>query len=124
MRYKGKKGRAWEVVRKYICERDGYRCITCHRSKASGHQMQAGHYQPVGLVGSNNTLSWDERNIACQCATCNGVGQGMQVRMREALVRRYGARAVKALDARVGKIDPIKDWDSIIQTYERKKHIP
>lgn len=82
--------------------------------------MQAGHYHPVGLIGSNNTLSWDERNIATQCAVCNKQGQGMQVKMRIFLVRRYGERAVRALDARVGAIDPVDDWQGMLDHYQGK----
>jgi hypothetical protein len=82
--------------------------------------MQAGHYHPVGLVGSNNTLSWDEENIHCQCSYCNGTGQGMQVRMREYITRKYGKATVKALDARVGAIDPVRDWQNIIDHYKAR----
>lgn len=120
MRYTGIKGRAWKATREYVCERDGWKCSTCHRSRAGGFQMQAGHYHPVGLVGSNNTLSWDEMNIHCQCSYCNGVGQGMQARMKQYITRKYGAKVVKELDARVHKIDPVKDWQGLIDHYKEK----
>ena len=120
MRYKGQKGKAWDAMRKYIYVRDGYKCSTCHRSKAGGYQMQAGHYHPVGLVGSNNKLSWDEMNVHTQCAYCNGVGQGMQVKMREYIIRKYGKKVVKDLDRRVKKIDPVKDWKEITEYYKKK----
>ena len=77
MRYVGIKGHAWTAVSKYIIKRDGGQCSTCHR-KAPEYRMNAGHYQPVGLVGSNNRLSWDEMNIHCQCTVCNNQGQGMR----------------------------------------------
>jgi len=57
MRFKGIKGKVWEALRKYVYARDNYTCVTCGRSRDQGWQMQAGHYQPMGYVGSNNTLS-------------------------------------------------------------------
>lgn len=44
----------------------------------------------------------------------------MQVRMREALTRRHGTRAVKALDARVGATDPVRDWKALLDHYQGK----
>lgn len=82
--------------------------------------MQAGHYHPVGLVGSNNTLSWDEKNVHCQCARCNGTGQGMQVRMKQYITRRYGKATVSALDARVALVDPVDDWKLMTEHYQGK----
>lgn len=82
--------------------------------------MQAGHFLPVGLVGSSNTLAWDEKNCMCQCSRCNGPGQGMQVRLKTALTRRFGARVVRALEARCGAIDPIKDWQAVLDYYQGK----
>lgn len=120
MRYKGPKGKAWEALRKYVCERDGQTCVTCGRTKADGYQMQAGHYQPVGYVGSNNTLSWDEYNVHCQCAFCNGPGQGMQETMAWYIADRYGKKKLEELKSRRRKIDPVKDWKKIEEYYKLK----
>lgn len=117
MRYKGKKGKAWEAVRLYI-KRIEKNCYTCPAKNLQGQNFQCGHYLPVALSGSNNTLSWDERQIHAQCGRCNGVGQGQQVAYRSHLVSQYGESAVKELEARRWKVDPIKDWDAIINHYK------
>lgn len=120
MRYKGIKGKAWEACRKYICERDGWKCVTCGRSKVDGWVMNAGHYQPVGKVGSNNTLSWDENNIFCQCAYCNGMGQGEQEKMGQHIKRVLGEKKRQELLSRVNKLDPVKNWQGVIDYYKQK----
>lgn len=117
MRYRGEKGRAWEAVRKYVKAKEKD-CYTCGSKRLEGINAQAGHFLPVGLVGSNNTLSWDERQIHLQCGRCNGVGQGQQVAYRAKLVEDYGEEAVKGLEIRRHKIDPIKNWQVIIAHYE------
>jgi hypothetical protein len=117
VRYKGKKGKAWEAVKKWA-RRKRTDCYTCSAKNLTSYNAQAGHYQPVALVGSNNTLSWDEHQIRLQCGHCNGAGQGMQVEFRAGLVREYGEDFVKELDMRVHRVDPIKDWDSVIARFE------
>lgn len=120
MRYVGEKGKVWEAVRAYIRLRDGDRCFTCWRN-GPDFKYDTGHCWPVSLVGSNNTLSWDERQIAVQCKYCNGVGQGMQEQFVANLISKYGAKTVNELRARVHKVDPVKDWKSLKDTYEEKK---
>lgn len=118
MRYKGIKGKAWQAVRAYVkaAEKD---CYTCPRKSLSGTNAQAGHFLPVAIVGSNNTLSWDERQIHLQCSRCNGPGAGEAIAYRRALVRDYGEEAVKELEARRWKVDPIKDWQKVIDRFKR-----
>ena len=117
MRYRGEKGHAWEAVKKYIRAKEKD-CYTCPSKRLEGINAQAGHYLPVGLVGSNNTLSWDERQIHLQCSRCNGVGQGQAVAYRNRLIRDYGKKVVEELEARRWKVDPIKDWQEIIDHYD------
>lgn len=116
MRYRGIKGKAWESVKIFtrVREKD---CYTCPARNLEGQNAQAGHFQPVALVGSNNTLSWDERQIHLQCGRCNGAGQGMQVQYRAHLLQDYGEKVVKELEARRWKVDPIKNWQAIIDHY-------
>ncbi len=118
MRYKGKKGKAWEAVRLYLRanEKD---CFTCPSKNLQGQNFQCGHYIPVALSGSNNTLSWDEKQIHAQCGRCNGAGQGQQVAYRAHLVATYGESVVKELEARRWKVDAIKDWDKVIEHYSK-----
>lgn len=116
MRYKGIKGKAWEAVRKYVKAKEKD-CYTCGARNLISYNANAGHYLPVGLVGSNNRLSWDERQIHLQCGSCNGVGQGEQVAYREHLLKDYGEEVVKELEKRRWKVDPIKNWQEVIDRY-------
>lgn len=117
MRWKGGKGRAWEALRVYIKRRDGDNCFTCHRSGPEWG-WDTGHCWPVSLVGSNNTLSWDERQIARQCKYCNGMGQGMQEVFVARLTDELGADVVAELRSRIHKVDPVKDWDAMRRKFE------
>lgn len=112
MRYKGAKAKAWEAVKRYT-RRVSMDCYTCPKKNLT--DPNAGHYQPVAVVGSNNRLAWDERFIHTQCSHCNGAGQGQQVKYREHLVKDYGEEIVAEYDRRVyGKyVDPIKDWVAV-----------
>lgn len=117
MRWKKDKGRAWEAVRAYVKAKEKH-CYTCPAKNLEGQNAQAGHFLPVGLVGSNNKLSWDERQIHLQCGRCNGVGQGEQALFRVHLVRDYGEATVLELEARRYKVDAIKDWQKVIGHYQ------
>lgn len=119
-RYKGKKGRAWDAVKAWT--RAKYKhCYTCGARNLSSYNAQAGHAFPVSLIGSNSKLAWDEKIIRLQCGRCNGAGQGEQVAFRAGLVKEYGEEAVKKLEARKHKVDPLKDWDEVIERYTRLK---
>lgn|SRR3990167_6774072 len=115
-RYKGIKGKVWEQVKKYVRYHEK-NCYTCDKKSLVGQNHQAGHFIPVALAGSNNTLSWDKRQIHAQCGRCNSAGQGQQVAYRLHLVRDYGERIVKELEKRRWKVDPIKDWDKIMRDF-------
>jgi hypothetical protein len=116
MRYKGLKGKAWEAVKLYVRAKETD-CYTCGAKELVSFNAQAGHFLAVGIVGSNNRLSWDETQLHLQCGRCNGVGQGEQVAYRAHLVKDYGEATVKALEARKKKIDPIKNWQAIIDHF-------
>ena len=117
MRYKGVKGKAWEAVKRYV-RRKEKDCYTCEAKDLQGQNAQAGHFLPVAIVGSNNRLSWDERQIHLQCGRCNGAGQGQQVAYRRHLIEDYGEEAVQEIEKRRWKVDPIKNWDAIIEHFD------
>lgn len=116
MRYKGIKGKAWEAVKTSVRRRERD-CYTCPAKNLEGQNAQAGHCIPVAISGSNNALSWEAIQIHLQCGRCNGVGQGQQVAYRTHLVRDYGEAKVQELEARRYKVDPIKNWQKIIDTF-------
>lgn len=117
MRYKGLKGKAWEAVKAYTRAKEKD-CYTCPARNLNGVNAQCGHYIPVALAGSNNTLSWDEKQIHLQCSRDNGAGQGQAVAYRAHLVRDYGEEVVKELESRRWKVDPIKNWQEVIDRYD------
>ena len=116
-RYKGEKGNAWKSVKEWV-RRTYTDCYTCGAKDLITYNAQAGHYLPVGLVGSNNTLSWDEHQIRLQCGRCNGAGQGEQVKFRARLVKEYGEEFVKQLEQRQYKVDKVKDWKAIKRHFD------
>lgn len=117
MRYKGQKGRIWEKVKKYTRLRDTD-CYTCPAKELVSFNAQAGHYLPVALVGSNNTLSWDPVQIRLQCGACNGKGQGMQVEYRRHLVKDLGEEEVLKIEQRRWRVDPVRDWKALESQYD------
>lgn len=59
----------WRVFSKYIRLRDKYTCFTCGKDMNTCKEYaQAGHYVPQS---KGNRLRFDERNVNCQCASCN-----------------------------------------------------
>lgn len=117
MRYRGIKGKAWEAVKRWS-RRKYKHCFTCSNRFLESYNAQAGHCWPVAIVGSNNTLSWDERQIRLQCGRCNGVGQGEQAIFEEKLERELGTKAFKELKARRYKVDPVQNWQLLIDKYD------
>ena len=123
-RYTGLKGKAWDAVKAYVRAKEKD-CYTCPAKELAGGNAQAGHFIPVALAGSNNRLSWDERQIHLQCGHCNGPGQGQQVIYRARLVLDYGEAAVAEMEARRWRVDPIKDWQEVIARFQSLlQHLP
>lgn len=118
MRYQGIKGKAWESVKSW-CRRNFKDCYTCPTKDLVSYNAQAGHYQPVAIVGSNNKKSWDKRFIRLQCGRCNGAGQGMQTEFRKRLVKEYGEKVVAQFDLEVKakKVDKVESWQAIIDEF-------
>lgn len=116
MRWQGLKSEAWESVRRYVKKKEGDKCYTCPKSGAR-YLYDTGHYLPVALVGSNNTLSWDERQLHRQCKSCNGAGEGMHDAYRMHLVRDYGEPVVLEFEKRRWRVDKVTDWQAVIDHY-------
>jgi len=120
MRFKGIKDKCWDEVKRITREQYKH-CYTCPARDLVSINAQSGHYQPVGLVGSNNKLSWDLDFIRLQCSRCNGVGQGMQVVFRRNLVKEHGEEKVAEFDRQVkGKFVNPENFEEL---YEKLKSI-
>ncbi len=119
MRYKGKKGKLWKIVSQYIRKRDKNICFTCGK-RSDGQGMHAGHFIPSSVAGSNNYLNWDERNIHAQCYACNVNRGGWGERYAEMMEHTYGKEVLAELRTRRFQVDPVKDWDLLIECYQLK----
>lgn len=58
---------AWKWCSLFIRERDGNKCVLCHRSKANGDVIQAGHVFTRGAAA----IKYDPGNIFAQCSGHN-----------------------------------------------------
>ena len=121
MRYKGIKGKVWEIVRSYIKKREK-NCYTCGKMNLEGIDAQCGHYRTVAEVGSNNTRCWDKKVIHLQCSYCNGPRAGAQAKYRARLVQDYGKKWVDEYDREVDakKYSAIKNWQTIIDNFREE----
>ena len=86
----------WTVFSKYIRHRDKYTCITCETvmqdKPSSAH---AGHYVPQS---KGNALRYDERNVNCQCASCNVYKRGNLSIYALKLEQMYGMGILQEFD--------------------------
>ena len=99
MRYKGLKGKLWEVFSLYIRLRDLKKwgcCITCGKKVSNISQLQAGHFAPAGNCGF--ALLFSEDNVHGECAYDNAFNSGHLIQYKTNLEKRYGKRFVKELE--------------------------
>jgi 5-methylcytosine-specific restriction endonuclease McrA len=71
-RYKGLKGKLWEIFSKYVRIRDFLKhgtCISCGNKLPHWKLGDAGHYVAAGHCGFG--LLFDEKNVNLQCKKCN-----------------------------------------------------
>ena len=114
------KKRLWKLFSEYIRRRDGGRCYTCSTVK-SWKEMNAGHYIPAGQ--SPPPLYFDERNVHCQCTSCNRFKHGNATRYAEHLIQEYGADIFSQFSAlRANKVK-WNSWTYQIKIDEYKKKL-
>ncbi len=129
MRYKGIKGKLWDVFAKYIRLRDSElyaTCITCGQRKTY-EELQAGHFLAAGNCGFG--LLFDEQNVNGECAGDNAFNKNHQIDYEVNLRRRIGAGAVEKLKERYrdshyrGKVKKEwskKEYEAKIEEYKEK----
>jgi len=133
-RYKGLKGKFWDVFAEYVRVRDYFKygtCISCNKKVGSYKELQAGHYMAAGSCGFG--LLFDDRNVNGECQYCNGFDDNHVVGYRKNLDIRYGEGTAKSLEDRYedahfrGKI--VKEWskreyeDKVFEYEERIKQL-
>lgn len=91
------KRHAWRVFADYIKNRDGNTCISCGKTGLVGQNWSAGHYIKAELC--NLIYRYDERNVNSQCGRCNKWLAGNSPAYRNAMLDKYGVKAVKEIDA-------------------------
>lgn len=82
---------AWRMMSLYVRHRDNFICFTCGRKG-----NDAGHYQHAGKLA--NWASYDERNINCQCTSCNSFSGGNSVVYARKLVNKYGPNILNEIE--------------------------
>ena len=112
-RYVGRKGIYWYLLSMLIRQRDFNKygtCISCGKQFNTWKDSQAGHYAPAGNCGF--ALLFDERNINAECPSCNNprFSPGKLIPYRANLVKRYGEKFVKKLDADYAAKVMMKEW--------------
>jgi len=80
----------WRIFSKYIRARDKNICYTC-----GNPGQHAGHYVPQS---KGNALRFDERNVHCQCISCNSFQRGNLVKYALRLEKDYGNGILQELD--------------------------
>ena len=90
------KKRLWKVFSEYVRRRDGGKCFTCDTVK-DYKLMDAGHFIPAGTCPP--PLYFDERNVSCQCTSCNRYKSGNLSVYAIRLVEKYGSEVLRELDA-------------------------
>ncbi len=108
----------WRVFSKYIRQRDGGICITCGK-KDDWKKMDAGHYIPrtAGL-----SIYFEEKNVHCQCTTCNRWKHGDLTKYALRLREKYGENILDELDQQRRKIIKISipEYQEKINFYKKK----
>ena len=86
----------WPVFSKWIKLRDNYTCYTCGKVMQKGDpSCHAGHYVPQS---KGNRLRFDERNVHCQCLSCNSFKRGNLSEYALNLERDYGPGILQEFD--------------------------
>lgn len=93
---KNLEARLKKVMYPYIKKRDGNTCISCGKKNLVGMDWHAGHYIKAELC--NLVTRYDEWNINSQCSHCNKWLRGNTIAYRNAMIWKYGEKAVATLD--------------------------
>lgn len=109
---KNLEARLKKVMYPYIKKRDGNICISCGKKNLIGNDWHAGHYIKAELC--NMVIRYDEWNINSQCSHCNKWLRGNTIAYRNAMLDKYGTKAVEELDNKYNKSLPLnfneREW--------------
>ena len=105
------------VFSQFIRQRDKGICFTCRVIKPWKEQ-QAGHY----WSRSFNSIRFDERNVHCQCVSCNIFKYGNKEVYSLRMIEKYGVQILDELNRkrRLEKRFSTKELEDMIQQYRLK----
>lgn len=91
-------------------------CATCGKREA-WNKITLGHY----ISRSHHSVRFDERNIACQCISCNSFKGGEQFLMRKHLVKKYGEKEIEKMEmfAQMTKTETAETLREKIEYYRK-----
>ena len=81
--------KCWKLMSDKVRERDRYKCFTCGKV-GEPKKMHAGHFM-------HSSQDFDERNIHCQCFTCNHMLSGNLAEYTIKMIELYGIDVVNEL---------------------------
>jgi hypothetical protein len=116
------KKRFWKVFSEYIRKRDNGICFTCG-TKKDWKEQDAGHYIPAGVCQLSPALYFSEKNVHCQCTSCNRYKHGNLSVYALQLVRKYDADVILELDALKRLHTKWTDWTYKIYIDEYKQKL-
>jgi len=93
---------AWKLMSKYVRLRDGLICFTCGKEIENFSSAQAGHYKHAP---KKSVVSYDERNINCQCISCNHYKGGNLGVYALNLEEKYGYGILQELEQKKKRCD-------------------
>jgi len=128
-RYKGVKGKAWDILSDYVRCRDFYlyhgACISSGRRLGHWKDGDAGHY--ISMAGHGAYLGFLPENIHLQSKNENQIGSmDTGARFRDTLDARYGEGFAAALELGKQKTVKADDWyfiQRIEDVYARFKEL-
>jgi len=120
-RYKGIKGKAWDILSDYVRCRDFYRfkgeCVSSGARLNHWRDGDAGHY--ISMAGHGAYLGFLPENIHLQGKNENQIGSmDTGARFRDTLFKRYGEALLANLELGKQKTVKADDW-YFIQVIER-----
>lgn len=127
-RYKGVKGKAWDILSDYVRLRDWLRygaCVSSGKRMEHWRDGDAGHFYSMGGHGAQ--LGFWEMNVHLQGANENRQGSAHSgAYFKEELIRRYGEKLIEDLERYKNDSVRADDWffiSRIEDLYEKFKEL-
>ena len=114
------KKRLWKVFSEWVRRSENGKCFTCSAQK-DWKETDAGHYVNAG--SSPPPLYFDERNVHCQCDSCNRFKSGNKTVYALRLQQKYGSGILEELEIMRNRGGKWSDWTYKIKIDEYKQKL-